>query len=166
MSLGDRIAALANKINQYIDFLYPIYVPTYTPKYYTYTFDDIYNIVMTEQNGIGRPDWWVALDNKYWVTTLDDLREIVSRDWTRHRRYISERFDCDNFALHFAARMNVMYGLNSCGIVVDYTSAHAYNLCVVADGNLRKVIVEPQTGQILLSPDNDLHQLKDWTLIL
>ncbi|QJF12412.1 hypothetical protein PFV2_gp39 [Pyrobaculum filamentous virus 2] len=167
MSLGDRVLNLSKRIKQYVDFLYPVYVPTYTPKTVAeYTFDDIYNVVM-RSGDIGRPDYWQVLDNRYWVTTVDDFREIVSRDWTKHRRYIDDRFDCDNFALHFVARINAMYGLNSVGIVIDYDAAHAYNLAIVIDGgNLRKVVIEPQTGEILYRPDGNLHKLQNWVLIM
>jgi len=90
-------------------------------------------------NGLERK----SLDVNYWVCTRQDFVRIIKWDWTNSKKYISEKYDCDNFALTFKARMDRKFHLNSVGVVVDYSGGHAYNCVVFADGTAE--IFEPQS---------------------
>ena len=83
-----------------------------------------------------------TLDGKYWTCSLDDLKRILEWDWTDQRKWASDRFDCDDFAFMFRARMAWFFGINAIAFVDDYSAAHAYNIMVMPDGTLRGI--EPQ----------------------
>ena len=44
------------------------------------------------------------LDSKYWVCSKQEFEDWIEWDWTNKKRYISEEYDCDNFAFSFKAR--------------------------------------------------------------
>ena len=92
-------------------------------------------------NGVSR----VNLDNKYWVCSEADFDKVIAHDPTDAKRYAADRFDCDNFSFTFKARVGRQYGLNAVGVVVDWSSAHAYNLVVFLDGTAK--IFEPQSDE-------------------
>ena len=83
------------------------------------------------------------LDSKFWTCTKEDWRKIISWDWTNEKKYVAEQYDCDNFAFNFKARVARKFGVNSIGLVVDYSGGHAYNLMVFSDGTW--AIFEPQS---------------------
>jgi len=69
------------------------------------------------------------------------------------RRYISEFFDCDNFAIALAAICAMKFQINSVGIVFDFSGGHAYAILPVRqeDGSIEIVILEPQNDQYIVS---------------
>ena len=83
-----------------------------------------------------------VLDSKYWTCTRLDFDAIIRWDWTDKKRYISEKYDCDNFAFSFKARMDRRFHLNNVGLVIDYSGGHAYNCVVFSDGKAE--LFEPQ----------------------
>lgn len=83
-----------------------------------------------------------ALDSKYWCCSRLDFDAIIKWDWTNNKRYVSEKYDCDNFAFSFKARMDRRFHLNNVGLVVDYSGGHAYNCVVFSDGTAE--LFEPQ----------------------
>ena len=82
------------------------------------------------------------LDSKYWVCTKKDFQNWIEWDWTNGKRYISEEYDCDNFAFSFKARCDRKIGINAVGLVIDYSGGHAYNLVVFSD--VAPELFEPQ----------------------
>ena len=54
-----------------------------------------------------------------------------------------EKYDCDNFAFSFKARMDRKFHLNNVGLVVDYSGGHAYNCVIFSDGTAE--LFEPQS---------------------
>jgi hypothetical protein len=73
------------------------------------------------------------LDNIYWVCPKADMLKLIENDWLNKRQYLADAFDCDDYAFAFKATISQWYGLNGVGIVVDYSSAHAYNLVLFSD---------------------------------
>ena len=92
-------------------------------------------------NGVSR----TPLDNKYWTCSEADFNKIVAHDPTDDKGYAADRFDCDNFSFTFKARVGRQYGINAIGVVIDYSSAHAYNVVVFLDGTAK--IFEPQSDE-------------------
>ena len=86
-----------------------------------------------------------ALDNKYQVTTQKDMKKIIDCDWTDNKKYVAEKYDCDNFAFSFKAMVDRRFGVNNVGLVIDYSGGHAYNIIVFNDGSVR--LFEPQTDR-------------------
>tara|TARA_B100000949_G_C14182987_1_gene408320 strand:+ start:179 stop:661 length:483 start_codon:yes stop_codon:yes gene_type:complete len=86
-----------------------------------------------------------ALDSKFWTCNEADWKKIIKWDWTDEKRYVAEQYDCDNFAFNFKARVARKFGVNSVGLVIDYSGKHAYNLIVFSDGTWK--IFEPQSDK-------------------
>jgi len=83
-----------------------------------------------------------ALDSKYWTCTRLDFGAIIKWDWTDKKRYVKQKYDCENFAFSFKARMDRKFHLNNVGLVLDYSGGHAYNCVVFSDGTAE--LFEPQ----------------------
>ena len=84
---------------------------------------------------------FTALPMALWMQILEwsDVDQI---------RYVSEKRDCDNFAIALAGQIALRLGANSCGIVADFSGGHAYNCIIVADtakGGCYVRLVEPQS---------------------
>jgi len=86
-----------------------------------------------------------ALDTKFWTCNEADWKKIIAYDWTDEKKYVTEQYDCDNFAFNFKARVARKFGVNSVGLVIDYSGGHAYNLIVFSDGTWK--IFEPQSDR-------------------
>ena len=96
------------------------------------------------------------LDRTYTALPMEVWAEIL--EWSDVDRvgYVSESRDCDNFAVALAGQVGLRFGVNGCGIVVDYSGKHAYNMLLVstpdADGDgspdLAIALVEPQTDRL------------------
>ena len=89
------------------------------------------------------------LDSKYWACSRLDFEAIIQWDWTDKKKYVAEKYDCDNFAFSFKARMDRKFHLNNVGLVIDYSGGHAYNCVVFADGTAE--LFEPQSDRFVTS---------------
>lgn len=83
------------------------------------------------------------LDNKYVGVSQKEFQKIIDWDWTDNKKYVAEKYDCDNFAFSFKARVDRKFHVNTVGLVIDYDGGHAYNIVVFADGTSK--IFEPQS---------------------
>ena len=88
---------------------------------------------------------WRQLDGKYFLCSKEVMEQIASFAWQKFLPYRKEKFDCDDFAFLFKSWVNLVYGLNNVGLVIDDSTSHAYNIVVTNDGYLR--VFEPQTGK-------------------
>ena len=95
----------------------------------------------------------VAADTKYRI--LDGAGWGGALDFTGvdKRQYISEFFDCDNFAIVLAAVCAMKFHINSVGIVFDFSGGHAYAVLPVRqpDGSIKIIILEPQNDTYIIS---------------
>ena len=87
----------------------------------------------------------LSLDSKYFLCDETDMKAIIKWDWTDNKKYVKEKYDCDNFAFSFKAMVDKRFGLNGVGLVIDYSGGHAYNIIVFQDGSVK--IFEPQTDR-------------------
>jgi len=55
-------------------------------------------------------------DEKYAIIKWSDWLEIIRADWTDHRKWIRDTFDCDNFSLAFLSHNAEMFRVNSAGV--------------------------------------------------
>lgn len=100
-------------------------------------------------------------DSKYFCTPMEDAREIVKASAVDRNKWVSERFDCDDFAHvlkgHFAeaAYKDGRRRAAHCFGVVwgSLPTPHAINWMVNSDLKLR--FVEPQTDRIFLPRKTD-----------
>ena len=134
--LANRLRELSNKLTP------PILAEGYTEL----SANTIYNALITKQiinAGMKRKH----LDSKYWACGRLDFEAIINWDWTDKKRYVKQKYDCENFAFSFKARMDRRFHLNNVGLVVDYSGSHAYNCVVFADGTAE--LFEPQNDMIV-----------------
>ncbi len=87
-------------------------------------------------------------DSIYYSVSLIDWNRIFWDILKNMPAYVTDKFDCDNFALQFMARVNMKYKLNGCGLVIGKVpnGYHAWNIFVAPDG---LYYFEPQTGQVI-----------------
>ena len=100
-------------------------------------------------------------DDKYFCTPLEDAREIIKASAVDRKKWVEERFDCDDFAIvlkaHFAEagyKDGKRRAAHCFGIVWgSLPTPHAINWMVNADRRLR--FVEPQNNRIFLPRRTD-----------
>ena len=136
---------------------------------------------LKEQTGV--PSGSISLsDEKYYLTYLEKVKEIIEMDWTNTFKYISDTFDCDNFAMLFASEGANLYGVNTFmtafGNIYDaktgvFLFRHAFNLILTQDNSIMGLyLYEPQTDSIALwkkGQDNIIESLNwrytvDWII--
>ena len=86
-------------------------------------------------------------DRKFWAPTLALAKETIDRSDVPERRYMVERFDCDDFARALQVDF-LLSGITAVGVVYCTASRHAFNAVVYyskATRGLRCVFIEPQT---------------------
>ena len=104
------------------------------------------------------------LDSKYWVCSKQEFEDWIEWDWTNKKRYISEEYDCDNFAFSFKARCDRKIGINSVALVIDYSGGHAYNLVVFSD--VAPELFEPQNDSWRKKGESTMYTLTSGYVIL
>lgn len=95
-------------------------------------------------------------DRKYWYVNKKTMVDIIKYDWTDKRKYLSERYDCDDFADTFQSHLREIFGINTVGVLksiewVDpktgkHINWHRANLLLIENSNNEKeiYIFEPQ----------------------
>ena len=83
------------------------------------------------------------LDNKYVAVSEKEFQKIIDWDWTDNKKYVAEKYDCDNFAFSFKARVDRKFHINTVGFDIDYDGGHAYNIIIFSNGTSK--IFEPQS---------------------
>ena len=53
------------------------------------------------------------LDGKYWLLPWWQWQDLINVDWVSTKKWVAEKFDCDNFANAFASNMAMYYEINS-----------------------------------------------------
>ena len=90
-------------------------------------------------------------DGIYYITTLESMQQVLSRDWSNLVKYQADVSDCDKFANRLFDHLCLNYGLNSVVPVWGDTTGgyHGFNLAVVLiDGILGAKLIEPQSDAI------------------
>ena len=87
------------------------------------------------------------LDGRYRVLTRAEWDGVIQSVGPDHNKYLADFFDCDAFSRAWYGRVAEDYEVNGMMIVVDFDSAHSYNLLLEHDGkgNLGCRLFEPQT---------------------
>jgi len=107
--------------------------------------NDVWNIVNDE---FDNPRVNI-LDSKYKVPRLEYLKHALSKTAIDRARYVSDLYDCDNFAFHLHSVLALEYHINSVGIVISGASRHAFNIVIAHEGGKEKVYkLEPQADRL------------------
>jgi len=93
-----------------------------------------------------------CFDNSYTVPYSWLWEGLVKRDTVDMRKYISDIYDCENFAFCFKMNLSWFHGLNSVGVLIGETKTgyHAWN-CLVGyhpKVGLEVFELEPQTDEL------------------
>ena len=108
------------------------------------------------------------LDSKYWACSKREFQDWIRWDWTNKKKYISEQYDCDNYAFSFKARCDRVIGINTVALVIDYSGGHAYNLVVFTDSPAE--LYEPQGDRFVDMgtgiSKNEIYKMKDGYILL
>ncbi len=134
--------------NRLIELSQKLTPPILAEDYTELSTNDIYNALINKQiinSGMKRKN----LDSKYWACGRLDFEAIIRWDWTDKKQYVAEKYDCDNFAFSFKARMDRKFHLNNVGLVIDYSGGHAYNCVIFPDATAE--LFEPQTDRFVTS---------------
>ena len=115
------------------------------------TFYEIdYNTVLSELQSLNLSIMRGGLiDSQYYYTTLWGIKEAVkyAREVYPFPVYLSEKTDCDDFAILMKGLLSAEFGLNDVGIVFGDVPGgyHAFNM---ARAESVFVLIEPQTGDV------------------
>ncbi len=117
------------------------------------------------------PNWswhrWLPLDGNYYTVSLEEFKKIIEWDRTNRHQYYYDRFDCDKYAMYFKSHLAWYFGINAVGVILDYGSAHAYNLLLPHDRD-EPLLFEPQTDKVFTIEERDrrFYGLKDYLVLL
>jgi len=94
-------------------------------------------------------------DEKYYIIDWNDWLNIIETDWIGEHQYMSDKFDCDNFAINFSSYASYVFDINSAGTCYgqvfdkntnNFLAGHAFNLIIaLKDGKLTPILYEPMT---------------------
>ena len=104
------------------------------------------------------------LDSTYWTCTKKEFLKIVDYNNINERKYIGQRFDCDNFALSFKSQVSIDFGLNNVGLVIDYSGGHAYNIVIFSNGDVE--LFEPQNDSFPIKNSSSMYSFKGGIILL
>lgn len=109
---------------------------------------------------------YIPLDNVYQLTDQNSFLNVVVWDWIDKKEYQREKFDCDKFSICFAAHCYEYIGIDQVGIIIDWSSAHAYNLVLFPTG--KPMLFEPQSDSLFAISERDvqLYGLQNGVILL
>ena len=114
-------------------------------------------------------------DGTYYMTTIGDMRNLILNDWTNKKKYLKDRYDCDNYAESFKEHMSSIYGINSVGLAKHIRTtlsngqkiAHRACVFLATENNVIKLyLLETQNDNILKLRKNEEVTLGRWKYIL
>uniref|UniRef100_A0A7V3JA92 Uncharacterized protein n=1 Tax=candidate division CPR3 bacterium TaxID=2268181 RepID=A0A7V3JA92_UNCC3 len=116
------------------------------------------------------PEVWVATqDERFQITDWSTWQNIINWDWTDHKEYIADFFDCDNYSSLFNARAAEIYLLNSAGRLSCSVETpqgllpHRASIIVAKDGAALKVyILETQNDEWVEVEKGKPIKIKNW----
>ena len=108
------------------------------------------------------------LDSTYWSCSKKEFQDWIRWDWKNKKKYISEQYDCDNYAFSFKARCDRKIGVNTVALVIDYSGGHAYNLVIFTDSPAE--LYEPQSDRFVSMgtgiSKNEVYKMTDGYIII
>jgi hypothetical protein len=103
------------------------------------------------------------MDSNYYLTGIDKWKDIIASDWLMGtKKYIADKFDCDNFAYCFASHCSELYDISvaTCyGRVWQKDTGadlglHYWNVIMTQETDGRHLyFYEPQNDNYLEIPD-------------
>lgn len=87
----------------------------------------------------------VTLDSNYYLCNKQAMAMYLGWSAIDKLAWVRDRHDCDNFAIELFAEFGRLYRFQNIGIVVDWSSGHAYAFAMFADGEVWWI--EPQSDE-------------------
>ena len=106
----------------------------------------------------------ILLDSKYWTVPIDTWEKMIARTKIDHKQYVAERYDCDDFAFSLKGRIGQLFSVNGCGLVVDFSGSHAYNL-IITD-TLELAALEPQADRLYVGGTSPAYAMQSGFVLL
>jgi hypothetical protein len=110
-----------------------------------------------------------ATDNVYFCPTEEVAQEIIDNSMVDHQTYVTEVFDCDDFA-HMLKSAFIVDAYENGKRTIPYcfgmalgmrNEGHMMNILIVSDGvDYQVKFVEPSTGQILDPDIKEFHSIQ------
>ena len=99
----------------------------------------------------GKPAY--SADKKHYFTDWETWKQLIEYDWTNKKKYLADRYDCDNFAGSFCARMAEIYGLNTAGRL--YCDVYDKDTGVKINPHVAVLIVDKDKRMFLMESQTD-----------
>lgn len=108
-------------------------------------------------------------DSLYYLTSWDIWKLMIDHTLLDALIYLSDKFDCDNFAWLFSALSSALLGVNSCGAAFGklynnetgaYIGAHYFNVIVTSNGDL--YCYEPMNDKSVLIKKGEPIIMGNW----
>lgn len=90
-------------------------------------------------------------DRYFYLCPKQDIIDFLAQDITDKRQYLTEIFDCDDFAFRLMGQFHTM-PYSALAIGIAWSRVHAYNT-VVIDNEQNVWIIEPQTDALIRPED-------------
>ena len=101
-------------------------------------------------------------DGTYLAPQESDMDTIQKVTYlTKFLPYRPERFDCEDFAKAYDVLVAFVLGVNSIGVVYDWSGGHAYNVIVTSEGKVR--FIDPQYKEY--SPELEEYSFENATIV-
>ena len=92
-------------------------------------------------------------DSHYFYTDWQGWGAITEYLKPKAPKYLTDKFDCDNFARWFNTETARLFELNTCAVVEGRLGSARHKWNIIYDGECFYQM-EPQTGEILDLPDD------------
>jgi hypothetical protein len=97
----------------------------------------------------------MLLDNVYNLPrNRTTVEKFLSESWLVRKPWLEDEFDCENFSFQFKV-MASWHNTNGVGVMLDWLSAHSYNIIITSEGEV--ILVEPQSSRIIQPGDSALY---------
>ena len=73
-------------------------------------------------------------DGKYYIPSWKNMKEIIEKTHVERKKYLINRFDCQNFAGYFKNYVALKFHINNVGRVLNYEGMHSFNLLLLKKG--------------------------------
>ena len=109
----------------------------------------------------------LQIDEEYRSLSLDNWNKVLQASDTSKQKYIKNFYDCNHFAVLFKAEVGLIL-VNGCGLVLDFSGEHAFNLIIVGEENKPPSFkfVEPQLDNWIVPNSSPHYNLKGNGLII
>lgn len=113
-------------------------------------------------------------DEKYKFESIDFWNSVIEYYWGFRTKYLTDVYDCDNFAFSFSSDMARIFGINTAGVASgevykkdgSFLDRHAYNIILAIDnGVLKPYLFEPMKN-IITEWKGQKTTLGDWQYVV